>query len=74
MGVGADTEHCPLIPQGQGEQGEGVGGQRGGGGGHAVMPLSPSRHHGRPRHLNNAMQSTCELWIALVSSFSVFHT
>ena len=46
----ADAEYCPIIPQG--EHGEGVGGERGAGGGHTVVSLSPPRHHCLPRHLN----------------------
>ena len=48
--MSADAEYCPIIPQG--EHGEGVGGERGAGGGHTVVSLSPSRHHCLPRHLN----------------------
>ena len=48
----ADAEYCPIIPQGK--HGEGVGGERGAGGGHTVVSLSPSRHHCLPRHLNKS--------------------
>ena len=54
----ADAEYRPIIPQG--EHGEGVGGERGAGGGHTVVSLSPSHHHSLPRHLNKGISSVAK--------------